>query len=85
MLGIVVNRIGADFVRPVEVKEQIVGDRRIPLANLHTDAIAFLEAIPDGQQRHFNLVNLSRYKRRHLAVGVEGHLIGAARRIGFGV
>lgn len=40
MLRAVVDRVGADFVRTIEMEEERVGDRRIAVADFHADSIA---------------------------------------------
>jgi hypothetical protein len=48
MLRVVVNRVGADLVRTVEVEEQAVGDGRIAVRNFQANAVAFAGAVGDG-------------------------------------
>jgi hypothetical protein len=46
-LRVVVNRVGADLVRVVEVEEQAVGAPRIAVRNFEANAVAFAESVGD--------------------------------------
>ena len=59
MLRIVINRIRAELVGPIDVGEERVGDRRIAIHNLDADAIALAEAIGDRLERNLDLIDLA--------------------------
>jgi hypothetical protein len=45
MCRVVIERVGADFVGTIRVREQTVGDLRIAVCDFEPDAIAFAEAV----------------------------------------
>src|SRR5262249_31224113 len=77
VFGIVMDGVGAMFVRAIDVAEQEVRYGRVGTGNLEPNAAAFGEAPGVRQQRDFELVNLFRLERRPLGMGVDGNVVGA--------
>jgi hypothetical protein len=76
MPGVVMDRVGAHLVRPIDVEEERVGDGRIAIHHLDPDAIALAEAIGDRLQRNLDLVDLPGHQRCRAGVAV---LMGCAK------
>src|SRR5487761_901961 len=89
----VADGVGADLVRPVDVREQAIGDHRIAGRDLEPNAAPGLEHVGDWLERYLDRIDLAgrelglrfvRVPRAYLAaaLGVAPHMRGAQPALG---